>query len=242
MNIKKTLIVSVTVLTLFVLGVVLFNSVVMPVLVHQRSAVIVPDLQSVSEAQAQRTLKKLGLNMRILREEHHPGIPAGFVVSQSPRADETIKEARTVEVVMSLGARTQRVPELRGMSLRQARGTLEREGLRVGRVARVVAEGDAKEKVMAITPAAGEELVEGSTVDIVLLVGGQKKRFAMPDLAGQDLLFIREKLRDMGFRISSVQYEKRDGVFPNTIVGQSPPPGAMIREGDSIELVAASSD
>jgi beta-lactam-binding protein with PASTA domain len=106
----------------------------------------------------------------------------------------------------------------------------------------VVVDGDTREQVLASSPGVGEELVEGSAVDVVLSVGGQKQQFAMPDLAGQDLLFIRDKLRDMGFRISGVRYEKRDGVFPNTIVGQTPAPGAMIREGDSIELVAASSD
>jgi beta-lactam-binding protein with PASTA domain len=95
---------------------------------------------------------------------------------------------------------------------------------------------------MAQTPPAGEEAFEGAGVDVVVAVGGQKREFAMPDLAGQDLLFIREKLRDLGFRIGGVRYEKREGVFPNTIVGQTPAPGAMIREGDSIELVAASSD
>jgi beta-lactam-binding protein with PASTA domain len=73
-------------------------------------------------------------------------------------------------------------------------------------------------------------------------VGGQKERFAMPDLTGQDLLFIREKLRDLGFRVSSVRYESNAGVFPNTVIGQVPEPGALIREGDSIELVAASSE
>ena len=85
-------------------------------------------------------------------------------------------------------------------------------------------------------------MVEGSLINVVLSLGGQKRRYAMPDLAGQDLLFIRDKLRDMGFRISGVRYEKREGVFPNTIVGQTPAVGSMIREGDSIELVAASSD
>jgi len=225
-----------------VLGVVLFNSVLMPMLVHQRVAVIVPSLHNTSQAQAEHALARLGLNMRVDREEHHPEVPAGFVISQLPRANETIKEGRTVTVVVSLGARTVVIPELRGMSIRQTRGVLERQNLGVGRVSRVLVDGNPREEVMAQTPPAGEDAFEGTEVDVVVAVGGQKREFAMPDLSGQDLLFIREKLRDLGFRIGGVRYEKRAGVFPNTIVGQNPPPGAMIREGDSIELVAASSD
>jgi len=86
------------------------------------------------------------------------------------------------------------------------------------------------------------EVIEGSSVDLVVAVGGQKNNYLMPDLQGQDLLFIKDKLREMGFRVASVRYEKREGVYPNTVVGQSPSAGAMIREGDSIELVAAGSD
>jgi hypothetical protein len=227
---------------IFTLGVLLFNFVFMPMLIHQRGSVIVPDLRNLSETQARKELERFSLNIRVERTEHHAEVPDGFVISQLPRANENIKEGRTVEVVVSLGARTQIVPELKGISLRQGRIMLGRNNLRVGRVARVHTVGEARETVLATTPGVGEELVEGSAVDIVVAVGGQKQRYLMPDLTGQDLLFIREKLRDMGFRIAGVRYEPHQDVFPNTIVGQSPDPGAIIREGDSIELVAASSD
>lgn len=227
---------------LFVVGVLLFNFVIMPMLIHQRGAVIVPDLTGLSEARAERELARFGLRIRVDRSEHHPDIPEGFVIQQAPRASETIKEGRTVEVVLSLGARTERVPELARMSLRQARGLLERQNLRVGRVVRVAAYGEAREEVITSHPHAGEDLTEGAVVDLVIAVGGNKRVFAMPDLTGQDLLFIRDKLRDLGFRVSAVRYERRLGVFPNTVIDQSPRPGAMIREGDSIELVAAGAD
>ena len=63
----------------------------------------------------------------------------------------------------------------------------------------------------------------------------------MPDLSAQDLFFVREKLERLGFRVGSVRYEDREGVYPNTIVDQKPKAGERIREGESIELVAASS-
>jgi serine/threonine-protein kinase len=242
MTIRAVGITVISLSAIFVLGVLLFNFVLMPMLIHQRGSVIVPDLTNISEAQAVKALERLSLNLRVEGAEHNVLVPEGFVISQHPRANENIKEGRTVEVVLSLGAQTQRVPELKGMSLRQTRILLKRNNLRVGRVVRVLAEGDARETVLATTPGVGEELVEGEAVDIVVAVGGNKRRYVMPDLIGQDLLFIREKLRGMGFRISGVRYESHQGVFPNTIVGQTPKPGMMIREGDSIELVAASSD
>jgi len=242
MKLKSLGITVASLVGVFVLGILLFNFVIMPTLIHQRDSVIVPDLQNMSEAQADRELGRVALNMRVSRSEHHHEVPEGFVIQQQPRPNESIKEGRTVEVVLSLGARTQVVPELKGMSLRQGRILLGRHNLSVGRVARVHTVGDARETVLSTNPQVGDELVEGSPVDIVVAVGGQKQQYLMPDLGGEDLLFIRERLRDMGFRISGVRYETRPNVFPNTIVGQSPAPGALIRQGDSIELVAASSD
>jgi len=227
---------------IFVAGILFFNFILMPMLIHQRGAVIVPDLRSLSEAQAQKELDRLALHMRVDRSEHNAQVPEGYVVSQSPRASETIKEGRTVNVVLSLGARTQTVPDLRGMSLRQTRSVLERSHLVVGRVARVLTGGEPREEVLASNPQVGTEVTEDSPVDVVVAVGGSNAQYAMPDLTGQDLLFIREKLRALGFRIAGVRYEAREGVYPNTVIGQTPPPGALIREGDSIELVAASAD
>jgi beta-lactam-binding protein with PASTA domain len=242
MRLKGTAIFLVSILGIFVLGVVLFNFVLMPLLIHQYNTVIVPDVLGVSEKQAVRFTDRVSLKLKVIRSEHNSEVPAGYVISQSPRANDNIKEGRTVSVVLSLGQKMQRVPELKGLSLRQGRIMLKRNKLRIGRVARILTEGDAAELLTASTPAAGHELAEGEAVDVLVSVGGKKRSLLMPDLSGQDLLFIKEKLERLGFRVSSVRYEYQKGTYPNTIIDQSPVPGAQIREGDSIELVAATTD
>ena len=211
-------------------------------MIHQRATVIVPDVRQMSEQQAEKFLGRVSLNLSVERREYDTEIPEGYVISQRPRPDETVKEGRTVSVVMSLGARTQRVPDIKGLSLRQGRLMLTRNKLSAGRIVRVLEESEVREKVLACAPAPGSEVVEGGEVDVLVSVGGKPREFMMPDLDGQDLLFIREKLESLGFRISNVRYESRKDVFPNTIVDQSPKPGVLIREGDSIELVAAGTD
>lgn len=226
---------------LFTGGILVFNFVVMPMLVHQSGAVIVPDLRNESEAQAAKTLARLGLKMRVARSEHDPQVPGGFVISQSPRANDNLKPGRTVSVVTSIGPEMHRVPDLKGMSLRQGRSALEQAGLSLGRVARITRPGTDRERIVATSPSVGDEVFDGETVEVVLAVAGGGETFLMPDLAGQDLLFVREKLERLGFRVASVRYETREGVFPNTIVDQRPKPGGRIREGESVELVASSS-
>ncbi|MDH4037019.1 MAG: PASTA domain-containing protein [Candidatus Krumholzibacteria bacterium] len=241
MRARRILIRILILAALFTAGVFAFNFVIMPMLVHQSGAVIVPDLRNDSEAQATQTLARLGLKLRVLRSEHSSQTPEGFVISQSPRANDNLKPGRTVTVVTSLGPEMHRVPELRNMSLRQARSLLEQAGLTLGRVSRVTHEGNEREHIVATSPPVGDEVLDGEAVEVVLAVVGGGRTYMMPDLSGEDLFFIREKLEKMGFRVASVRYEAREGVFPNTIVDQRPQAGARIREGESVELVASSS-
>jgi serine/threonine-protein kinase len=226
---------------LFFAGVLAFNYVLMPMLVRQRSAVIVPDLRNASEAEAKKMLSDLGLAMRVERSDYDPQVPAGFILSQNPKANENLKPGRSVGVVVSLGTRIRMVPDLRGMTLRQARNHLQTDGLDVGRTARVLHAGDEREHVIATSPPVGEELREGEAVDLVVSMPGGAPAYLMPDLTSQDLFFVREKLEKRGFRVATVRYEDRDGVYPNTIIDQRPRAGERIREGESIELVASSS-
>ena len=228
-------------MALFAAGVLAFNFVIMPMLVHQSGAVIVPDLSNNSETQATQALSRLGLKLRVARSEHSSRVPQGFVISQTPRANENLKPGRTVAVVTSLGPEMHRVPDLKGMSLRQGRSMLEQAGLTLGRVARVARVDTERERIVAMSPPVGDEVFDGEQVEVVLAVTAGGRTFMMPDLSGQDLLIVREKIERLGFRVGSVRYEAREGVFPNTIVDQRPLAGARIKEGESIELVASSS-
>lgn len=241
MNARRVLTRLIILGALFTAGILVFNFVVMPMLVHQSGAVIVPDLRNSSEAQATQALARLGLKLSVDRSEHSSQIPGGFVISQNPRANDNLKPGRTVTVVTSLGPQMHRVPDLKGMSLRQGRNVLEQAGLTLGRVARVTRAGSDRERIVATSPPVGDEVLDGEAVEVVLAVPGGGRTFIMPDFSGQDLLLVREKLERLRFRVASVRYEAREGVFPNTIVDQRPQPGARIREGESVELVASSS-
>jgi serine/threonine-protein kinase len=241
-NIRSTGVAVGLAIGVFVAAALLMNFVVMPLIVHQRGSVIVPDVRGMSEQQAKRLLERMALEVRIERRQHESEIPEGYVVAQRPRPNDTVKERRTVSLTLSLGASTQRVPELKDLSLRQGRLVLAQHKLQTGRVARVLHEGDARETVLSCSPGSGEQVTEGAEVDLLVGVGGQPRRYLMPSLEGQDLLFIREKLEKLGFRIGNIRYEPRRDVYPNTIIGQAPLAGVMIRQGDSIELVASGTE
>jgi beta-lactam-binding protein with PASTA domain len=239
MKVNPMLVFVLSAVGVFVLGLLMFNYILMPLFIHHYEAVLVPDMTGMSEKQAELELNRLGFDCKIARREYTEDVPEGYVISQIPKANESVREGRTVSIVLSLGAKMQRVPDVSGLSLRQCRIVLSRNHLKIGRIAKKILTGESNETVVGTFPGPGIEVAEGATVDILITVGGKKRAFMMPDLAGQDLLFVKDKLENMGFRIGNVRYEYRQGAFPNTIIDQSPPPGSQIREGDSIELVAA---
>ena len=242
MKLRSLGLVVLAVAGVFVFGLLMLNFVLLPLFVHQRNSVIVPDVRAVTRQQAQKSVERVSLRFRVARSQNNPDVPDGHVISQRPRPNDSVKEGRTVAVVLSLGPRTRRVPELKNMTLRQGRLILDRQKLGAGRIARVMSESGTRETVLASSPSVGRQVEEGTEIDLLVGSGGRPRSYMMPDLAGQDLLFIREKLESSGFRVRNVRYEPRRDAYPNTIVDQTPKPGVMIREGDSIELVAAGSE
>ena len=88
-------------------------------------------------------------------------------------------------------------------------------------------------------PPGGSEVRKGRAIDILVAVGGSKKRYMMPELIGMDFPFAREVLNKMGFHITKVVREIKSGEFPDKILSQNPKPGELIEEGGNIELVVS---
>jgi serine/threonine-protein kinase len=221
MNLRSAGLTVVFIVGVFVVGALLMNFVVMPMLIHQRNSVIVPDVRGMSEQQAKRFLERVALDVEVDRRQHEAELPEGYIVSQRPRPNETVKQGRTISVTVSLGPKTQRVPDLKDLSLRQGRLLLSRHKLQTGRVARVLREGDSRETVVSCSPSAGEEVEEGTEINLLVGVGGRPNRYMMPDLEGQDLLSQQRTLRVEKRRLSKHDHRS------NSCTGSHDPRGGL---------------
>ena len=75
MNFKSIALLLVMTIAVFVGGALLMNYVVMPLFVHQRTSVIVPDVRAVSEQQARRYTERLSLRLQVERSQNDAEIP-----------------------------------------------------------------------------------------------------------------------------------------------------------------------
>ena len=211
----------------------------LPWLVHQQSEVLVPELVGRTLEEAEADLERVGLRLLPGEEVHDEGTVPGTVLEQDPPPLRSVRRGRPVTVVVSAGEPTVRVPDLVGLSQRQAELALGREGLRLGRVARSYDPGGAI-GVVAQRPHAGTELRRGSLVTVLVREGHERTWHRMPDLVGSSMVRVREELARAGFEIRRVTFRADGDELPGTVLDQWPPAGSRIPTGGSIELVAAS--
>ncbi|NPA42667.1 MAG: PASTA domain-containing protein [Chlorobi bacterium] len=96
----------------------------------------VPDLYGKREKEARRILEAKGLRMVVTDTlEYDPDLPKYAVREQNPRAGTAVKEGRKIYVKINAAKyREVTLPKLRGLTLRQAKSTLNAMGLKVGKV------------------------------------------------------------------------------------------------------------
>jgi eukaryotic-like serine/threonine-protein kinase len=210
---------------------------VLPRLVHSRPVVTTPDVRYLTLEAAKTRLAELGLEIQTSRERPHPTVPAGCVLEQIPPAGSPLRSGRGLKVVLSAGPDAGGVPNLAGLSRRQAEMTLQRESFRVGRVARVHEPGRAEAVVVAQNPPAGRSLEKGKVVDLVVAVPAAAPSLRMPDLRGLPVYQAEQEIRRAGCVMSPVKYERDGKRDADTILEQKPDPGRRIAKGERIELV-----
>jgi beta-lactam-binding protein with PASTA domain len=226
----------------FVVGIVIFNFIVLPLLVGRGDIAIVPQVKGMLLSPAEEACREKELNLMVTGERHSNDFPTGTVIEQDPGSGESLKGNRTVKVVISSGPRLETVPEVDGESIRQAELMLDASGLEKGRILRIFSSEEGPNRVISASPPVGSSARTGSGVDMLLSMTGEPRVYMMPDLRGKDLLFVKERLESCGFHVSRVVSRKDMDMFPNTILSQNPDPGQAIKEGGTIELVVSTVD
>ncbi|MBN2184260.1 MAG: PASTA domain-containing protein [Candidatus Krumholzibacteriota bacterium] len=226
----------------FIVGIFIFNYLILPALVGRRDVVIVPDITGMQIEPAEKICGEKGLKMMVSGRRHSDEFPAGTVIEQIPRYGESLKGKRSVRVFVSTGRELEEVPDLVGVSPRQAELTLENACFKKGRVVRIFSHQDGENRVISSSPSSGSLAPVGAEIDILLMMTGEPKVYLMPDLSGKDLLFVKERLERGGFHVTRVVSRRDRDKFPDTILSQTPPAGYSIKEGGTVELVVSTVD
>ncbi len=220
-------------LAAFGTGLLVFNNLVMPRLIHGIGQVEVPDVRNLTLDQAEQALRPVSLQLSRAGERFDPAVPRGFILSQDPAPGTEVRGRRRVSVVVSLGEEFSSVPELFGESQRSAEQLIRSAGLRLGAITRAPSEDVGDGLVVGSDPGPESVLPQGSTVSLLISTGAGEESFVMPDLVGREIGAVRRQLEAFGFRVVTPP-----GTAIGTILSQRPPAGSRITRATEIMIQA----
>ncbi len=205
-------------------------------------SVTVPDLTGKTTEEASRAALAVGLQVveQGSRARYDERVPSGRVLLQQPEAGSLAKPSQAVRIVLSLGARELRVPELTGLAPRAAALKLSRDALVLGPVS-WYRDPTAPQGIVAQDAEAETLAAKGEPVRVLMSRGAPEARIVMPDFVGKDAQAVRERLEKFGFRVGSARFEVYDGVRPNTVLRQFPPAGYPLSSREVVSLTVSRS-
>jgi len=220
---------------------ILFNYVVLPLYVNHGSRMTVPSVVGLPLERARAVLDSAALQPVEADTRPDPQRPAGTVIAQNPAESAVVKEGRRVYLTISGGEVQVYVPLLRGRSLREARFTLERHGLRLGDLSMVSAEGFPENTIVDQSVTADTKVVKGTRVALSVSSGRGSSETTVPQVTGKTMNEAEKILMQAGLRIGQVTYQPSFDLVPNTIVDQFPRVGEPARQGDVVDLFVVKS-
>ncbi|MDR3049994.1 MAG: PASTA domain-containing protein [Elusimicrobiota bacterium] len=212
-----------------------FNKV-MSAMTHNKKEVIVPNVVKKTLDGALAELSSVKLAISKGGDEYNMNVPPGVVLRQNPPAGMKVREGKVVKVYVSRGGETISVPDLSGMSVRNADIALKNEGLTLGEITKRYSETVTKDGIIDQDPLPGTSADEWALVNVSVSEGQPPDNVKlMPNFLGKTLAQAREIASKNSIKID-IKNEKSNEP-ENTVIRQAPEPDADITKGNKAVTV-----
>lgn len=180
---------------------------------------------------------ELGLTI-IIKEEYSDKVAENIVMSQSVKAGKKIKNTEKVELVVSLGIKYVKVPDVTYMEEARAIEILENVPLKYT-IEYTESETVKAGLVISQSIKDTEKVVADTQINLVVSTG--KSSFEIPDVEGMSESKAKETLSGKGLAVT-IAYENSDSVKTGNVISQSIAPGTEVKAGDSVLLTVSSGE
>lgn len=198
---------------------------------------IVPDVVGMTQEDAIAKLKESGFQYTI-EGIYSKDVDEGEVAEQSPDGNALSPVSVVVKLKVSKGQDEIEVPNVVGSSENEARSVLKAQGFIV-EVAKEFSKEVPLGDVIRQEPGAGEKLLPGEKVLIIVSDGEQLVKIKMPNLIGKTLTSAEQSLNASKLILGSVTNEESGDYLPGQVIKQSVKPGIDIQQGSTVDVVIA---
>lgn len=207
------------------------------IIVRGKPEVVVPDLTGSDTGSALNELADLGLNLKVQGFDNSSKIAKDRIIDQDPLPGMKVKSGREIRVVLSKGPRARIVPELKGLSLEQAKSILLQSEIELGQISYAYSEeGQEADRVLAQAPAPSTEVGREGKVDLLVSLGPRPTALILPDFTGQNYNQVLLKLEQAGLKAGPPRYDYRPNWPAGAVLLQDPAAGSRIVPGTVVTL------
>ncbi|MGI6092787.1 MAG: Stk1 family PASTA domain-containing Ser/Thr kinase [Veillonellaceae bacterium] len=200
--------------------------------------VSVPNVVGKPQDTAQNIIESQNLRVSI-SDTFNDKVPSGYVISQYPEPGSIVKEQRTITLVVSKGSEITVVPNLKGLSRRDAELTLKNAGLAIGNIEEQYTTDAAADIVISQNPRPPAQVNKNTPIDFVVSKGAGPKKLPLPDFRGTPLSTVNSQIESLKLKVGKVTEEINDKYPSGIISGQNPAPGYEVAEGTVIDLTVS---
>ena len=179
---------------------------------HHGEMLQVPDVRNLTLNEAKNVLQAQKMRWQLTDSVYVTSVKPGAVVNQNPEAGSKVKENRSVFLTINaLAPEKVKMPNVVDVSFRQAKTTLEAQGLNIGQlthVPNIAKDYVLKQLYRGQEIRRGTEIVKGSEIELVLGLGLSDEKTFVPDLLGNTLPEARETMTKYFLNFGVIMYDQ----------------------------------
>ncbi|MFC2152620.1 PASTA domain-containing protein [Bacteroidota bacterium] len=185
---------------------------ILKVYTHHGQALSVPDFTGMTIEEAHKNARKHKMRIEISDSVFNNNLPKGTVIEQNPLVGFKVKKNRRIFLTMNASNPEKvKMPNIVGVSHRQAEAVLKNAGLEIGRLIHVpdiAVNNVLKQKYNGVEIDEGTLVPKGSKIDLVLGMGLSNQTTRVPDLDHYNLERAKNRILRSALNIGAIIYDE----------------------------------
>ena len=213
----KNLIAAAAVITVLILAAQLFLSI----RTRHGQEIEVPDFTSKTLEEAANMASHSNFRLDITDSVFMSRLPKGSIYSQKPAPGSKVKEGR--RILLTINATQMKkvsMPNLVGLSLRQARTQLQEKGLIVGKLTYkedIATNNVLRQQYRNADVKPGTMVMSGSSINLVLGLSSNDARTFVPNLSGKQYMRAVDILHENSLNVGKLGFDKDIKTYADSV-------------------------
>ena len=228
---------------LFFVVLLIGTSVLLKVITRHGQTVTAPDFTNLTVQEAKQMADWADVGVKVVDSVFVKRLAGGVVYRQSPKAGAKVKKGRSIFLTInSVVPRKVVMPNLYGYSVTQAKAELQNRGLNLGRLnyVRDIATNTVLGQFCnGEELAAGDLVVNGSSIDLTVGVGADDNTTEVPRIIGMKYVSAVDALHDKFLNTGRITFDKDIRTYAdsvNAVVYKQDAPGTVKNLGAGVNF------